>query len=281
MANTRQSAEPESHGSFTRNRSVVLGAAFVAMLVAGGLVWIAIAAMSKESATMNLLPIRSVTFVAAAGELKRVDVDELKRIAGAIQNMGGSMLRTDLSQVKAAVKQVEWVRDAEVRRRFPATLEVQIEEQTAVARWKIAGDTEQSLLVNTFGEVFEAELDEPSSALPVFGGPKDSAREVLANYHSFSAQLSAIEQRPVEIRLSPRRAWQVRLEGGSTLELGRNDAELRLDRYVRAYAGIAALRAANTRIDLRYPNGLAIRVAMTRAAPDSVKKTTKKAASKT
>jgi cell division protein FtsQ len=281
MTNTRQSVEsPESPGGFTRNRSVVLAAAFVAMLLAGGLGWFAIAAMSKEAVAVNLLPIRSVNFVGAAGELKRVDTDELKRIAGAIQNMGGSMLRTDLNQVKAAVKQVEWVRDAEVRRRFPSTLEVHIEEHAPFARWQVAGDAEQSLLVNAFGEVFEAELDESTPALPVFSGPKDSAREVLANYQAFSTQLAAIEQRPAEVRLSPRRAWQVKLENGSTLALGRNDAGERLGRYVRAFSGVAALREANMRVDLRYPNGLAVRVAMTKPAANAAQKTIKKATTK-
>ncbi len=283
MANPRQTArqsEPtETPGGFSRKRSAVIGAAFVAMLFAGASGWFAISAMSKETTTMNLLPIRAVTFVGAAGELKRVDADELKRIAGAIQNMGGSMLHTDLNQVKAAVKQVEWVRDAEVRRRFPSTLEVHIEEHLPFARWQIAGDAEQSFLVNTFGEVFEAELEDASPVLPIFSGPKDSAREVMASYQAFGAQLSTIEQRPVEVRLSPRRAWQVKLENGSTLELGRNDAGERLGRYLRAFTGIAALRTANTRVDLRYPNGLAVRVALAKPA-DAGNKSTKKVTTK-
>ena len=255
-----------------RKRMVVIGAAFAAMLVAGGAAWFAIVAMSKEAARMNLLPIRAVTFEGVTGELKRVDDAELNRIAGAIRQMGGSMLRTDLNQVKAAVKQVEWVRDAEVRRRFPATLEVQIEEHSPFARWQLASDAEQSLLVNTVGEVFEAELDGP---LPVFSGPKDSSREVMRNYLAFKTQLAAIQQAPSEVRLSPRRAWQLKLENGSTLELGRSDAGARLARYVRAFPNIASLQSANARVDLRYQTGLAVRVVF----PTGIK-TTKKAPTK-
>ncbi len=264
-----------------RKRIVVIGAAFTAMLVAGGVAWFAIAAMPKEAARINLLPIRAVTFVGVTGEFKRVNADELKRIAGAIQNMGGSMLRTDLNQVKAAVKQVEWVRDAEVRRRFPATLDVHIEEHAPFARWQLASDTGQSLLVNTFGEVFEAEFDD---ALPVFSGPADSSREVMMNYLAFKSQLAAIQQEPSEIRLSPRRAWQVKLSNGSTLALGRSDAGARLARYVRAFPNIASLQLANARVDLRYQTGLAVRAEM-RVVPAKSpngpsKKTTKKATTK-
>lgn len=278
MAKITHSANP-SPGieTFMRNRMVVIGVAIAAMLVAAGAAWYAIAAMSNEATQMNLLPIREVTFTAAAGELKRVDRGELKRIAGAIQSMGGSMLRTDLNQVKAAVRQVEWVRDAEVRRRFPATLEIRIEEHTPFARWQMAGDSEPGLLVNNLGEVFEAGIDD---TLPVFSGPKDSSREVMNHYFTFMEQLAAIHLAPLEVRLSPRRAWRLKLDNGSTLELGRSDAGTRLTRFVRAFPGIAALQSANARIDLRYQTGLALRVAQAAVPAVPGKKSTRKATTK-
>lgn len=260
-----------------RKRLVVIGAAFAAMLVAAGVAWFAITTLSKEAARMTLLPIRAVTFAGVPGELQRVDAGELKRIAGAIQNMGSSMLRTDLNQVKAAVKQVEWVRNAEVRRRFPATLEIHIEEHTPFARWKQASDAEPRLLVNDLGEIFEAALD---GVLPVFSGPRDSALEVMTNYLAFKAQLAAIRQVPSEVRLSPRRAWQLKLDNGSTLELGRSETGTRLARFVHAYPYIATLQAANTHVDLRYRSGLAVRVSMPGAATGAANKTTRKAPAK-
>ena len=244
--------------SFTRKRSVVIGAALVAMLFAAVLAWFAINAMSKESTHSNLLPIRSVTFV---GELTRVDRDALKGIAGGIETLGGSMLRTDLNQVKAVVKQIEWVRDAEIRRRFPATLEVHIEEHKPFARWLLgsaADESESKYLVNTLGEVFEADTDDK---LPRFSGPADSSAEMLAQWTAFSKQLETIGRTMTELRLSPRRAWHLTLDNGSTLALGRNDATARLARYVNAAPRIPALNAANTRIDLRYRTGLAVRAA--------------------
>ena len=251
--------------AFMRKRVVVIAAALVAMLIAAGGAWFAIAAMSNGAASMAVLPslpIRSVTFTGVDGELKRVEAGELKRIAGAIQNIGGSMLKTDLNQVKAAVREVEWVRDAEVRRRFPSTLEVRIEEHAPFARWQSAGDVEQTLLVNTAGEIFAAEFD---GALPVFSGPKDSARQVLIQYLSFRTQLAPLDRAPAELHLSARRAWQLKFDNGTTLELGRSDADQRLARYVRAYPAIAALRNANVRVDMRYSAGLAVRAAATNA----------------
>jgi cell division protein FtsQ len=259
--------------AFMRKRVVVIGAAMAAMLVAAVAAWFAISAMTRDETasdarpTSPLLPIRDMTFVGSVGALQRVDQGELKRIAGAIQNMGGSMLRTDLNQVRAAVMEVEWVRDAEVRRRFPATLEVRIEEHVPYARWRRADETEAELLVNTAGEIFAADFVDEST-LPILSGPKDSARDVLIQYLAFNTQLAAIGDAPAELTLSPRRAWQLKLGNGATLLLGRSDAGERLARYVRAYPSIAAVRTAGARVDLRYPGGLAVRAG---ASPSAAK----------
>ncbi len=254
--------------SFTRKRSVVLGAAFAAMLLAGAAVWLVMAGVSKINAQWNPLPIREVRFAGVAGEMKRVDAAELKRIAGGIQALGGSMLRTDLNQVKSVVKQVEWVRDVDVRRRFPGTLEIHIEEHRPFARWQVAGadtEAEQSLLVNSFGEVFEADAD-AEEKLPLLAGPAGSSREVMMQFSVLSKPLAALGPALAELRLSPRRAWQMKLDNGSTIELGRNDAELRLARFIQAYPRVPVLQAANARVDMRYQTGLAVRAVLAKPA---------------
>ena len=63
--------------------------------------------------------------------------------------------------------------------------------------------------------------------------------------------------------LSPRHAWQLRLANGLHLALGRDPeaAELRLKSFVAAYP--ATLSPGGRRyesVDLRYPNGFAVRV---------------------
>ncbi len=263
MAKTEDTVE-----SFTRNRSVVIGATLAAMLVAGVGAWLAIAGVSRVSAQWNPLPIREVRFAALSGDLKRVDAVELKRIAGGIQALGGSMLRTDLSQVKVVMKQVEWVRDVDVRRRFPGTLEIRIEEHKPFARCQMAGaeaDAEQSLLVNSFGEVFDADA-EAEEKLPLLAGPSGSSYEVMTQFAQLGKPLAALGHTLAELRLSPRRAWQLKLDNGSTLELGRNDAELRLARFIDAYPRIPVLQAANAHIDMRYQTGLAVRAVLTKPA---------------
>jgi cell division protein FtsQ len=62
-----------------------------------------------------------------------------------------------------------------------------------------------------------------------------------------------------EVILTPRLAWQLKLSSGVRLALGRDAdaAEVRLERFVQAAAkGVARYDY----VDLRYPNGFALRM---------------------
>ena len=242
---------PASGAHYTRRRVFVIAASVFAMLSAALLASLGMTMLPKSIGASPLLPIGEVIFV---GDMQRVDAAELKRVAGGIR---GSMLHTDLNDVKAAVKQVHWVRNADVRRRFPATLEVRIEEHRPFAKWMV-GDADARALVNTFGEVFEADFD---SSLPTFRGPQGSSSQVLANYINFKTQLAAIGQVPLVVTLSARRAWQLKLDNGVLLELGRSEAAERLARFVKAYPVVPAIQMANVRVDMRYQSGMAVKLA--------------------
>jgi cell division protein FtsQ len=77
----------------------------------------------------------------------------------------------------------------------------------------------------------------------------------------------------VEIAMSDRGGWRIRAmsdQGPLTLELGRDDAQARLARFVAAYSRtVGVLARQGTRIeyvDLRYRNGFAARVPAFREA---------------
>jgi cell division protein FtsQ len=75
----------------------------------------------------------------------------------------------------------------------------------------------------------------------------------------------------VSVVLTPRHAWRLRTASGLELELGRDGAEpveARLARFVAAYPDSigrlprpAAGAEPRRHVDLRYPNGFALRVA--------------------
>ncbi len=76
----------------------------------------------------------------------------------------------------------------------------------------------------------------------------------------FRDVLQEVRLQPTEIVLSARRAWQVKLDNGMLLELGRVDTKQRLTRFVAVAKLIPELSDRRGRADLRYPNGFALKL---------------------
>ena len=192
-----------------------------------------------------------LTRVDLKGTVLRTSTAELE---AALPRASGNFFAADLGEIRARVERLPWVRHVAVRRVWPGRLEISIEEHVALARW---GD---EALVNTHGERFVGKTQE---ALPSFIGPAGTQAEVARRYARFSAIVAPLGTKVERVVLSARHAWQLRLANGLHLALGRDPeaAELRLKSFVAAYP--ATLSAGGRRyeyVDLRYPNGFAVRV---------------------
>ena len=196
---------------------------------------------------LPLFPLREVRVASALTHVTGEDLGAMMQ-----REVKGNFFTLDLAATRAAFEKLPWVRKVEVRRHWPARLDVTVEEHAPLARWG------NRALVNTHGEVFEAAYD---GDLPVFVGPTGSAKEIAIQYEYFRRSLAAIGKTPVQVLLSPRRAWEVRLDGGPTLELGREQVEARLARFVAAYSRtLGRLERRIDYVDLRYANGFAVRI---------------------
>ena len=83
---------------------------------------------------------------------------------------------------------------------------------------------------------------------------------MLRQYVVFSGLLGPLQQNIQEMNLSPRRAWRLHLEAGTVVELGREQMEARLERFVRVHDRTSGqLNPQPHHVDLRYPNGFAVR----------------------
>lgn len=195
-------------------------------------------------------PLFALREVRVASPLVHVRSDDLET---AIRNgIRGNFFVLDLRALRAAIEKVPWVRSATLRRRWPPGLELAVEEHVPLARWRDVA------LVNTRGEIFTATYE---GDLPVFSGPDDAAKEIAIQYEYFRRSLAAIGQTPIEVQVSPRGAWQIRIADGPTLELGREHIEARLARYVAAHdRTLARLGQRVEYVDLRYSNGFAVRI---------------------
>ena len=196
---------------------------------------------------LPVFPLHEVRVTSALTHLTSEDIETMIK-----REIKGNFFTLDLAATRAAFEKLPWVRKAGVRRHWPARLDVTLEEHVPLARWG------NLALVNTHGEVFEARYDWD---LPVFVGSAESAKEIAIQYEYFRRSLAAIGKTPVQVQLSARRAWEVRLDGGPTLELGREQVEARLARFVAAYSrSLGRLGRRIDYVDLRYSNGFAVRI---------------------
>jgi len=221
----------------------------------------ALLAVSAAGHAVVRSPIFALKSIQITGQLAHV---RRAQIVAALQgHVSGTFFTADLEGLRGRFESLPWVRRAEVRRHWPDRLVVRLEEHVALARW---GRREDARLVNIQGELFSAVED---TELPLFAGPPGSEREVARRYAEFSSLLAPLGTTPRQLLLSDRLAWQVRMADGLVLELGRDAARegvsRRLERFVEAYPrtlGLmnARLQHAEMRVDLRYPNGFALRV---------------------
>jgi cell division protein FtsQ len=196
------------------------------------------------------LPAFSLREVRVGGELKRVTRDQIEDVVR--RELRGNFFTINLAATRVAFERLPWVRNVNVRRQWPARLDVALEEHEPLARWA------NTALVNTHGEVFQAAYD---GDLPVFVGPDGAAGEIAIQYRYFRRSLGMIGEAPVQVQVTPRRAWQVKLASGLTLALGRENIEARLARFVAVYERtLGQLGRRIDYVDLRYANGFAVRI---------------------
>ena len=207
-----------------------------------------------------LFPVRRVQ---VEGDLNHVTREQLQYVVK--NELKGTFFTLDLDKTRQAFEKLPWVRRVEVRRFWPDRLEVNVEEHRAIARW---GTTS---LLNSFGERFDAASNE---ALPVLEGPEGTEKQIVENLRQFSETLKPLNKLATHVWLSDRRAWKIELEGKTVVEIGREDAQERLQRFVTAYPNsLARLEQSFDLVDLRYPNGFAVKLPGFRAQDSKAVKT--------
>ena len=196
-----------------------------------------------------LFPVREIRVV---GELRETSREALEDAARG--RVASNLLAADLDALRAALEELPAVRRVSVRRAWPDRLEVALEEHVALARWGEEG------LVNTYGEVFAGK----AKGLPTFVGPAGTSAEVARRYQRFAGIVEPLGSQLERVVLTARFGWQLRLASGMKIMLGRDaDAgEARLRAFVAAYPQtLGRVAGEHGYVDLRYPNGFALRVA--------------------
>lgn len=196
------------------------------------------------------LALHSPAFALHAVELQAVPAHVTRgQLQEVVQQVNGNFFTVDLQRTRQQLEQLPWVRQAGVRRKFPWALQIELEEHVALARWN------QGDLINTHGEVFHAATEQK---LPQFVGEAHNAQLVAQRYAELNLLLQPLHRQIACISLSPRLAWQIELDDGLQVALGREETQARLARFVRVYPAVLATAMPGARaVDLRYRNGFA------------------------
>ncbi|MCB1760464.1 MAG: cell division protein FtsQ/DivIB [Gammaproteobacteria bacterium] len=168
----------------------------------------------------------------------------------------GNFFTLDVERVRRAALALPWVESASVRRVWPQTLVMQIEEQVPLARW------EGERLVNPKGVIFAPEPVRLPPDLVLLAGPDDSSREVVAQYLALQPKLARLGLTIERLQLDARGAWQLTLDSGLRLQLGSGETDRRVARFLAYYPHLQREGGSERRIlemDLRYSNGFTIR----------------------
>jgi cell division protein FtsQ len=193
-----------------------------------------------------------ITHVAVAGRFERVAPRDVER-AVKESVAGKGLVNVDLRKVRAAVRALPWVDTVSVQRNWPRGLAVTIGEQVPAARWGDSG------LLNTRGDLFANDATHIPGELPRLSGPEGTQVSVVQRYFTMRDRLQEMGMRITALRLDARGAWELDLDNGVTVRLGRQQLDARFNTFMSTAVRIVAQRATDIAyVDMRYANGFAI-----------------------
>jgi cell division protein FtsQ len=235
----------EAHELPEKEPNVAFGIAFLGVLLvalAYGAVQMVAWLEDEQQA-----PVQKITVSGQRQFIDDIEVEALVR-----RSQPGSFFDLDVNKAHKDVEALPWVYRASVRKRWPNGLEIYVVEQVPAASWN------EDLLLNQYGQVFQAQVGNVEVALPSLFGPGGSEQTALQGYLAMRSLLVGTGLQINELFLSERFAWNLRLNNGIKLNLGRTEFIDRLQRFVDLFPLLNKQEKPIDYVDLRYDTGLAV-----------------------
>lgn len=229
-------------------RPAVFVTAFVVLVILGGGLW--------SWGTIQLQNSFELKTVRVEGRFEQVSAAQVRDKVSSYAGKG--FFDIDVQQIKEDIQQMPWVAAVDVWRVWPDALAVTVSEKQAVARWGDEG------LVTQQGEIFypqpEALALELLQGLPQLHGQKNTEKEMLERFYASNKLMRGLGLQVAHLSFDRRRAWRMQLNNGLEVLLGRQEGLRRVKRFVLFYPTLLATRVQEAGvIDMRYPNGFAIK----------------------
>lgn len=160
----------------------------------------------------------------------------------------------EIETIKERLQQMPWIADVSVRRIWPDQVVITVAERNPIARWN------HKSLLSSGGEIFSPEIKSYPEDLPQLIGPDGAHLHMLEYYSKIKRLLLPLNFKIDQLELTPYASWNLTLAGGMKVHLGYKDILTRIHHFVKVYPKIVGERATDVEyVDLRYPNGLAVR----------------------
>lgn len=169
----------------------------------------------------------------------------------------GTFMTQDVNIIQQQIERLPWIKQASVRKQWPDELKIHLVEYVPIARWN------DQHMVDAEGNSFSVPADRTGKqTLPILSGPEGSEGEVLQGYRAMGEVLAKDKFTLKEAAMTARRSWQLTLNNGIRLNLGRGDTMKRLSRFVELYPILQQQGLADGKlvsyVDLRYDSGAAV-----------------------
>lgn len=194
----------------------------------------------------------AVDNVVVEGNSETSDIDVLQQLGldGAV-----SVMTLDASQARGALIELPWVRDADVRKVYPDTLEISLTEREPFAIWQNGQDL---FVIEKNGAVIAPMNERKFVELPFFVGLGADANaagfaRLMKDYPSLAGRVRA------HVRVADRR-WDLYLDNGVIVRLPATGERDALDDLARMQAERELLARDITVVDLRLADRMTVRL---------------------
>ena len=239
----RRKHAKRSVSSLPDNYKRWMGMAVITFVVLGTIFWI-------RNWFVNPMhwPIEKVEI---KGDLKYIGKDTLNVVLD--KYVRTNLYQLDDKSLERDLEAIPWVMDVSLRKSWPKELVINVKEHYPIAYW---GDDQ---LLDQHGEVFDGVLPEKRDDFPVLYSPEDKGHEMGERYLQVLKWLKDVPLKVVSLTEDDRGSWVVGFENGLSVNIGVQNQEKRLERFVVGYKKVLSKQLEKiSLVDLRYTNGFAV-----------------------
>lgn len=227
--------------SWIKRPSIILGIILFFLSSLGGLLF-----LKKDS---SFHPITEYHLLSSIKEINQSEVDEVMK-----GYLGYSFWKVDLNKIRSELIKLDWIYTAKVKRQWPGSLLISIQEQKPVVLWG------ESALLNRFGDVFYPKDIQLFQHLVTLHGSQQNSRELLEKLSKLQEQFLVLNWNIKRLTEQVDGVWKIEFVQAPTVLLGQKYWKDKLNRFIVVYPLMSSeIRKTAQQIDLRYSNGLVIK----------------------